>query len=120
MVLYMCSRNDEYEFPICVSETSAEIDRIMGFCEGYTLSNISRQKSGAITEEKSKYKLERIEIDDDFEFATTTTCAFCGKEFKYFPHPGAKPRIFCDEHSNKKYAARLAYQRKKEKMKEKQ
>lgn len=104
MVLYMCCTNDKYELPICISEDSTEIDRIMGRTKGNTLCCISRSKSG-IYKEKGRYKFERIEIEDDPEFAEKRVCEYCGKEFLFYPHASGRPRKFCDEHKDKKYAS---------------
>lgn len=114
MVLYMCCTNDKYELPLCVSDDSNEIDRKMGFCHGYTLSCISRIKSGEMTLENARYKFERVEVEDDPEIMKVGVCRFCGREFFYAPHGGSKPRTFCDEHQAEKYKNLTRYREKAE------
>lgn len=104
MILYMACTNDKYELPVCISEDSTEIDRILGKAKGNTLCCISRSKSG-VSKDAGRYKFERIEIDDDPEFAEKAVCAYCGKEFLFYHNGSGRPRKYCSDHTEKKYSS---------------
>lgn len=57
--LYMVVTKDEYEEPLAVAESMAELGRIIGVDKASICRGIQRHKRGG----KSKYRM--IEVDDD-------------------------------------------------------
>jgi len=60
MKLYMAVTTDEYELPLCVTETCAELVQFTGRPKSHVLTLLSRG-----TKTCAGFKLVRVEIDDD-------------------------------------------------------
>lgn len=59
MYLYMVVTNDEYEFPLIVSENIHDIERYSGSSESTIRSCISRYNRGML-----KGKFRRVEVEE--------------------------------------------------------
>ena len=63
MILYMGVTPDEYELPLCVSDTAAELARMYGMTPNAVYCNICNNQDGT----RNGIKFLRIEVEDETE-----------------------------------------------------
>lgn len=63
MILYLGVTTDEFELPLCVSDTAAELARMYGMTPKAVYSNMHNKQSG----KNNGIKFLRIEVEDETE-----------------------------------------------------
>lgn len=58
MILYMAVTPDEYELPLCVAESPAELGQMMGRSKKSVLEAIARRRSALATNEGRRNNME--------------------------------------------------------------
>lgn len=61
MKLYLMVSNDEYELPMAVADSAAELSRITGWKLGTIKSFISHYRAGTI----KKSRFHRVEVEEE-------------------------------------------------------
>ena len=61
-ILYMLVTNDRFELPLCVTESSTELSRFLGFAQSTrTASRLSQAPDGMVCTMDRKYKYMRLD-----------------------------------------------------------